>query len=59
VPQGSVGLFSVSISDNGIFRDKSRLRSIRGSVDFSSKVVGQKHSFGGHGKKGVRRHFSG
>jgi len=40
VPELGVGLFSVGIGNNGIFRNQSGLGSIRRSIDFSAKVVG-------------------
>jgi|NOAtaT_6_FD_contig_21_131126_length_308_multi_3_in_0_out_0_1 hypothetical protein len=48
VPQGGMCLFSISISDNGIFRDEGGLGSVGGSVDISSKVVVKENCFRGN-----------
>lgn len=59
VPDFGVDLFSVIISDDGISRNNSRLGSVGGSSNFSTKMVFKHDSLGGNGENGVGRSFLG
>jgi len=59
VPQNSVSLSSILVSNDGIFGYKCGLGTVGGSLDFSAKVVVELFSLGGNWQQSGRGNLSG